>query len=82
MNASLDEGLSLPRSVRPASEGEKKTLREVREIQAMIATRFPPGSEITSRDQQRLLPMLGANSAEKLEAYQLALNATDQGVGR
>ena len=81
LNVDSDKGFTQPRSVRPASEDEEEKLREVRNIQAEIAARIPAGSEITSRDQQGLIGMLGSNWAQKLEAYQLALNTTDQGVG-
>jgi hypothetical protein len=79
MQASLDGGFNAPRSVRPASEDENQTLREVRDLQARIGARFPPGTEIT--DHQSLYGMLGPNWAEKLDVFQLALNTTDQGVG-
>lgn len=79
LSASMNDP-SLVRSLRPATEAEKRKVEEVREIQALIRQRVGAGKSPSSADMQAILKTFGPNWVAKLSAYTLATNTMDQGV--
>jgi hypothetical protein len=79
MNAYMDDP-SLVRSLRPATEAEKRKVEEGREIQALIRQRVGPGKSLSSADMQAIMTTFGPKWPAKLPTYSLAVNTMDQGV--
>jgi hypothetical protein len=79
-NAHMYDDPGLVRSLRPATEAEKKEVKEVRELQALIRQRVGAGRSPSSADMQAILMSFGGNWTEKLPLYTLATNTMDQGV--
>ncbi|KAK1496490.1 hypothetical protein CCUS01_02837 [Colletotrichum cuscutae] len=78
-----DAGTKPPtRALRPASEAELETLKEVREIQEKVRQKVGVGRSPDTRVMQEVLMTLGPDWSEKLQLYMLAVNTMDQGVRR
>ncbi|KAK1529633.1 acyl-CoA dehydrogenase domain-containing protein [Colletotrichum paranaense] len=78
-----DAGTKPPtRALRPASEAELETLKEVREIQEKVRQKVGVGRSPDTRVMQEVLMTFGPDWSEKLQLYMLAVNTMDQGVRR
>ncbi|KAI3542614.1 hypothetical protein CSPX01_06819 [Colletotrichum filicis] len=78
-----DAGTKPPtRALRPASEAELETLKEVREIQEKVRQKVGVGRSPDTRVMQEVLMTCGPDWSEKLQLYMLAVNTMDQGVRR
>ncbi|OHE97096.1 hypothetical protein CORC01_07537 [Colletotrichum orchidophilum] len=73
---------ALVRSVRPPSQAEEKTLREVREIQEKVKQKVGVGRSPDSGVMKDVLTSFGPNWPQKMQLYMLAVNTMDQGVHR
>ncbi|KAK1469742.1 acyl-CoA dehydrogenase domain-containing protein [Colletotrichum melonis] len=78
-----DAGTKPPtRALRPASEAELETLKEVREIQEKVSQKVGVERSPDTRVMQEVLMTSGPDWSEKLQLYMLAVNTMDQGVRR
>ncbi|KAJ0297540.1 hypothetical protein COL516b_010585 [Colletotrichum fioriniae] len=74
-----DTGTKPPtRAVRPPTDAEKITLREVREIQEIIKQKFGTGRLPDAIDMQDVLKTLGPDWPERMHLYMLAINSMGQ----
>jgi hypothetical protein len=79
--ADLDDGAP-GWSPRPPSDSEQRKIDEVRKMQSAVRERVGDGKSPTAADTKAILASFGANWADHLPLYQLAVNTMDQGVVR
>ncbi|KAK1658787.1 hypothetical protein BDP55DRAFT_637592 [Colletotrichum godetiae] len=72
----------LTRAVRPPSQTEQETMKEVREIQRKSEQKIGVGCSPDSGVMREILMTMGPNWPEKMHLYTLAINTMDQGVSR
>ncbi|KAK1655031.1 hypothetical protein BDP81DRAFT_308743 [Colletotrichum phormii] len=72
----------LTRAVRPPSQTEQETMKEVREIQKKVQRKIGVGNSPDSGVMREILMTMGPNWPEKMHLYTLAINTMDQGVDR
>lgn len=79
VTASHDRGAPAT-TLRPAEPAEDRKLKTVRELQAKISQHLGCRKNPSGADMQAVLSSYGAGWGEMVPLYQIAINATDQGV--
>ena len=79
LHATYDRDAPAP-SPRPASPEEQQKVQAVQNLQAAVSRQLGGRKDPTTADMQVIMSSFGANWAEMLPLYQLAINTMDRDV--